>query len=150
MTRNWIENEMIWIEYKNAIYMKWLVICKNENEYYVSPANSVCYSETWWNDTNEPYLKCRDEFPSDFVPDAWVLGEKDLQSLFNDYCVDEYIATPETAAPDLKLSLEVLFFNWKMMGWCLTRPILIATRTGMNISTKYVLANNGKRMNSKE
>ena len=89
---------MIWIEYKNAIYMKWLVICKNENEYYVSPANSVCHSETWWNDTNEPYLKCRDEFPSDFVPDAWVLGEKDLQSIFNDYCFDEYITNLETAA----------------------------------------------------
>ena len=49
---------------------------QNENEYYGSPANPGCHDENWWDDINEPDLKCRDSFLSAFVPDAWVVGEK--------------------------------------------------------------------------
>ena len=85
-------------ELNTKMQFTWSFICQNENEYYGSPANPVCHGETWWNDTTEPGLKCLNKILSDFVPDTWALGEKDVQSIFNYYCFDEYITTLETAA----------------------------------------------------
>ena len=54
-------------------------------EYY----HGIQNDKVWHVQHHRPYKVARDNFLSDFAPKAWQSGDKDLETIFNNYYDDE-------------------------------------------------------------